>query len=202
MLGGVSYIGAGQSTEAVVNLPPGIVMAMCYVPNHDGTAHALLGMSTMLTVAPDPAGTPGSASPTTASPPAATSPTSPGDIQGTIELAADGYHIPSSLPAGWYRVRNTDVGTPGRGLHELSILRLGRHASTAEADALVRDLARNATPQIPLEALGGMGAISPGFDGYLYLDLRPGEYVAVDFMPDPNDARPHLLDGYFKTFSV
>jgi hypothetical protein len=204
MLGGVSYIGPGQSTEAVVNLPPGIVMAMCYVPNHDGTAHALLGMSTMLTVTADPAGTPsGSGPPTTASlPPATATPSTPGDVKGTIELAADGYRIPSPLPAGWYRVINTDAGTPGKGLHELSILRLGRHASPAEADALIHDLARNAAPNIPLEALGGMGAISPGFDGYLYLDLHPGEYVAVDFMPDPNDARPHLLNGYYKTFSV
>lgn len=126
----------------------------------------------------------------------------PGDVQGTIELAADGYHIPSSPPVGWYRVVNTDAGTPGKGLHELSIPRLGRPASPAEAEELVRDLATNAAPKIPLEALGGMGAISPGFVGYLYLDLGPGEYIAVDFMPDPNDARPHLLNGYHKTFGV
>ena len=53
-----------------------------------------------------------------------------------------------------------------------------------------------------VEAVGGMGAISPGFDGYLYLDLEEGEYLVVDFMPDPGDPRPHMLDGYYARFSV
>jgi hypothetical protein len=47
-----------------------------------------------------------------------------------------------------------------------------------------------------------MGAISGGFDGYLYLDLVPGDYLAVDFMPDPGEPRPHMLDGYFDRFSI
>jgi hypothetical protein len=45
-----------------------------------------------------------------------------------------------------------------------------------------------------------MGALSAGFAGYLYLDLEPGHYLAVDFMPDPGDPRPHLLDGYVTPF--
>ncbi len=51
MLGGVSYIGPGQSIEAMVDLPPGMVLAMCYVPDAHGVAHALMGMTTTLTVA-------------------------------------------------------------------------------------------------------------------------------------------------------
>jgi hypothetical protein len=71
-----------------------------------------------------------------------------------------------------------------------------------EAEEVVADLAANATPAVALEALGGLGAISPGFEGYLHLDLEPGSYLAVDFMPDPGDPRPHLLDGYWATFTV
>ena len=52
MIGGVSYIGAGQETTAMVNLTEGLVLAMCYVPNAQGVAHALMGMSTSMTVAP------------------------------------------------------------------------------------------------------------------------------------------------------
>ena len=95
-------------------------------------------------------------------------------------------------------MRNTDTA-----LHELSLLRLGESIDDDdELDALVGDLAANETPQVSVEAIGGMGAISSGFDGYLYLDLAPGDYLAVDFMPDPGDPRPHLLDGYFATFTA
>ena len=47
-----------------------------------------------------------------------------------------------------------------------------------------------------------LNGVSPGFDGYLYLDLKPGHYLAVDFMPDPGDPRPHMLDGYHGRFTV
>ncbi len=53
-----------------------------------------------------------------------------------------------------------------------------------------------------LVALGGMGALSAGFDGYLHLDLDPGPHLAVDFMPDPGEPRPHLLDGYATAFEA
>lgn len=92
---------------------------------------------------------------------------------------------------------NTDTA-----LHELSLLRLGEPIDEDGVARLVDDLAANRTPEVELEAVGGMGAISAGFDGYLYLDLAPGDYLAVDFMPDPGDPRPHLLDGYHAGFSV
>jgi hypothetical protein len=193
MLGGVSYIGAGQTTTAMVDLSEGTIVAMCYVPDANGVAHALSGMTTLLTVGdgsgPAPTGSAPSGSP------------EPDDVAGTIELTADGYRIPDQLPRGWYRVINTDRGTDGFGLHELSILRLEDEATPEQVDQLMADLATNATPSIPLEAVGGLGAISPGFEGYLHLDLPPGDYVAVDFMPDPGEARPHLLDGYYAAFS-
>jgi len=193
MLGGVSYIGPGRTTTAMVDLAEGTVVAMCYVPDPDGVAHALSGMTTLLTVGDDA----GSASPGSAT---AGAP-EPDEVAGTIGLTADGYRIPDQLTRGWYRVVNEDEGTDGFGLHELSILRLEREATPEELDQLMADLAANATPAIDLEAVGGLGAISPGFEGYLHLDLPPGDYVAVDFMPDPGEARPHLLDGYWTAFT-
>ena len=190
MIGGVSYIGPRQDVTAMVDLPAGTVMAMCYVPDPDGTAHALLGMSTILTVK-DPAG---------AATPADTAPRNR-RVRGTITLGPDGYEIPRRLPAGWYHVENTDVGPPGTGLHELALMRLGHPLTPAATARLLDDIATNTTPKVELEALGGLGAVSPGFDGYLYLDLPRGHYLAVDFMPDARDPRPHLLDGYTAAFS-
>ncbi len=191
MLGGVSYIGPGRRITAMVNLPAGTVMAMCYVPDAHGVAHALMGMSTFLTVKDAPvAGSPPDPSGRGTRP-----------VQGTITLSHRGYEIPSPLPTGWYHVRNTDAGAPGTGLHELAVMRLGHALTPTGTHRLLGDLATNADPKVRLSALGGLGAISPGFDGYLHLDLPRGHYLAVDFMPDARNPRPHLLDGYATTFT-
>ena len=194
MLGGVSYIGPGRTTEAMVELPAGTILAMCYVPDAHGKAHALSGMTTMLSVGEVAASGPGTTA-TASSRPAATE-----AVRGTIVMDADGYHLPSTLPAGWYHVVNSDGGGAGQGLHELSILGLRDELTDDGLRRLLDDLATNATPTVPLDALGGMGALSGGLDAYLYLDLAPGPYLAVDFMPDPGQPRPHLLDGYVTPF--
>ena len=193
MIGGVSYIGAGHDTTAMVNLTAGTVMAMCYVPDAKGVAHALMGMSTALTVSA------ASGDVVTSDVVASDADAEPGATQvlGTIELSADGYRMPDDLGVGWYHVENTDSA-----LHELALLRLGSPIDDKQAAVLVDDLAANRTPQIDLEAVGGMGAISAGFDGYLFLDLRPGDYLGVDFMPDPGAPRPHMLDGYYSRFKI
>lgn len=186
MIGGVSYIGAGHDTTALVHLTPGLVMAMCYVPDTHGVAHALMGMSTPLTVSePAGGGTGAEATP------------SGTELAGTITLAPDGYRLPAKLRSGWYHVTNTDDA-----VHELSLMRLGESIDDAHAGAVVADLAANKTPDVTVEAVGGLGAVSGGFDGYLRLDLTDGDYLAVDFMPDPDEPRPHMLDGYWATFSV
>ena len=199
MLGGVSYIGGGHEARAMVDLPEGIVLAMCFVPDPQGIAHALHGMSAVLMVSgADTAAS--TAAPKTAGVKAGSGKAKATKVRGTIELAADGYVIPRKLPAGWYLVKNTDTGEPGKGLHELSVLRLQRAVRAPGIRELVDDLAVNATPAVELEALGGMGAISPGFEGYVHLDLPSGNYLAVDFMPDPGVPTPHMVDGYYATF--
>jgi hypothetical protein len=185
MLGGVSYIGPGHEITALVDLPEGPVMAMCYVPDANGVAHALMGMTATLQVGGGQVG--GGDTPVDGDEP----------LAGTIELAEDGYQLPDTWEPGWYHVVNTDDQ-----LHELSLMRLDRAPDPAETETMVADLAANRVPAIDLEATGGMGAVSPGFDGYLYLDLAPGTYLAVDFMPDPGEPRPHMLDGYYATFEV
>ena len=121
----------------------------------------------------------------------------PNDAEAWARLSEDGYLLPDAMGAGSYHVVNTDDA-----LHELSLLRLDGPLDDGGAAQLVDDLAANRPPEVALEAVGGMGAISAGFDGYLYLDLADGDYPAVDFMPDPGDPRPHMLDGYFGEFSV
>lgn len=193
MLGGVSYIAPGQQTRSLVNLPEGLVMAMCYVPNDQGVAHALLGMSTMLTVGP--AQKLGAASPADSN---------NAVVVGTIRFGADGYEVPEKITKGWYHVLNSDTENPGVGLHELSILRLQTNAtlSKSEINSVVTDLAENKTPAVGITALGGYGALQPGYEGYVWLDLSAGQYLFVDFMPDDSDPTPHLAKGYFDHIEI
>ncbi len=188
MLGGVSYIGPGREVTALVDLPEGMVLAMCYVPDERGVAHALMGMTATLSVSK------GAAQP---DPPL---PERQEELVGKIEMADDGYRFPRTLDRGWYQVTNSDVvaGEPAQGLHELSILKLAEPVDAAEAQSVVDDLAANRTPEVGVEAMGGLGALSAGLDGYLYLDLPKGDYLGVDFMPDPGKPRPHMADGYYK----
>lgn len=202
MLGGVSYIGPGQSIEAMVDLPAGLVLAMCYVPDAEGVAHALMGMTASLNVVePDGETAEGATAEGAAEPAGGGAEV----VLDTIEMTADGYRFPEEMPRGWYRVVNGDeveAGAAGTGLHELALMGLDEPLDDEALDQLLDDLATNATPDVDLVALGGMGALSAGFDGYLLCDLDPGPYLAVDFMPDPGEPRPHLLDGYATIFDV
>ena len=105
------------------------------------------------------------------------------------------------MPEGWYRVVNTDEGTAGEGLHELSILRLGAEVPDDEVDGLLDELATNAETRVAAGGGGRHGRPLPGFEGYLRLDLDDAPHLAVDFMPDPRQTRPHLLDGYYLIFT-
>ena len=118
------------------------------------------------------------------------------EVLGTIELAARRLPVPSQLA----RLVSGGEHRQTAGLHELSLLRLGEPSMRTRSPGSWGTWPPTERPTVEVEAVGGMGAISAGFDGYLYLDLADGDYLAVDFMPDPGDPRPHLLDGYHAAF--
>ena len=42
----------------------------------------------------------------------------------------------------------------------------------------------------------------PGGRGWTTLDLQPGEYALICFVPDPADGVPHVAKGMLRTFVV
>jgi hypothetical protein len=54
----------------------------------------------------------------------------------------------------------------------------------------------------PFTSIGGFQAINPGQSGWLNLDLEPGNYVAVCYVPDPASGHAHLELGMVMPFSV
>jgi hypothetical protein len=53
----------------------------------------------------------------------------------------------------------------------------------------------------PFTEIGGMQALASGLAGWLVLDLEPGEYVAVCFVPTAEGV-PHLMLGMIQGFTV
>jgi plastocyanin len=131
---------------------------------------------------------------TTPAGPAAPAVTVPGD---TIEVTAVDYRfdgLPTTLQAGPYDLRFTNAGGQE---HELVMF---RNTSGLTLD----ELAARGPQGASLVDLTGMTYASAGdeADHDMPVELAPGQYTVVCFMPDPTDGRPHLARGMQATITV
>jgi hypothetical protein len=49
---------------------------------------------------------------------------------------------------------------------------------------------------------GGVSAIMPGSHAFVEVDLEPGEYGLICFIPDMKDGKAHFEHGMIKTIKV
>jgi len=70
----------------------------------------------------------------------------------------------------------------------------------APADVLAWYAGGQVGPQ-PFDFTGGVAAVRAGHSGWVDLDLAPGTYMAVCFLPTA-DGTPHALLGMISTFQV
>jgi hypothetical protein len=54
----------------------------------------------------------------------------------------------------------------------------------------------------PFEPVGGVPAISPGQSMNFEVDLTPGQYVALCFVPDATDGAVHIEHGMVLPFTI
>ena len=61
-----------------------------------------------------------------------------------------------------------------------------------------------ANPQGPplFETMGGMQGLNKGAEGYLHLDLTPGDYVMICHIPGPASGKPHAELGMVMPFMM
>jgi hypothetical protein len=105
------------------------------------------------------------------------------------------FSMPGELKAGpqvWKVVNN------GAQPHELAILKLAPGKTPPDVATFVT---KPSGPP-PFASMGGMQALQPGRSGYVNLDLEPGNYMAVCFVPDPQSGKPHVQLGMAMPFSV
>jgi len=178
-VGGVAAIDSGFSGEATVNLDPGLYAFICVIPTpSDRTPHVLKGMIKPLIVTP---------ASTTAAPP---------ETRGTITLKDFTIDIPDVVPTGPATYHVVNEG-PGQG-HELAIVKLNPGVTADDA----RDAIMKPAGPPPFSAVGGFQSVSVGGDGYVTLNLEPGEYAAICRVSDPASGLSHVHLGMIKGFHV
>lgn len=179
-VGGVGAVSPGGTARAVINLPAGEYVILCFIPSpNDGIAHHAKGMIKSLTV---------NAGDNIAAEPKA-------DL--SIRLKDFSFDMPASLAAGKLTVKVTNDGPES---HEFNIMKLEEGKITQDVLAFLNGETGGPPPFAPV---GGMNGLSVGFTGYAELDLTPGTYVAICNIHSPIvEGHPHFMLGMIKEFTV
>jgi hypothetical protein len=131
-------------------------------------------------------------------------------IAADVEIKQDNenghfyFEMPENIPAGDQIWKVTNDGDQP---HELFITKTPRRLTLDEAEILLNLPEDQLPPEgVPNPAefqdIGGLAPISQDQTAYFELNLEPGAYVAVCFMPDKKDGAPHALKGMATIFEV
>ena len=178
LFAGPQAVAAGGQQSNTATLEPGDYVALCVIPGEDGIPHAAKGMLTQFTVTGDESED--EAAPRTPS----------------ITLKEFGFTVSDDF-TGHGLVRVENAGTLP---HELVIYRVAADSTYAEAEAFLREggVVKADSPVIPS---GGITAMSAGRSAGADLDLAPGKYVFVCFLPG-TDHMSHLQHGMMREVEV
>jgi hypothetical protein len=161
----------------IVDLAPGRYVAICVSPSPDGAPHVMKGMAKELTVAGPPVPAPR---------------TRPDVV---ARLTDYDFVLSRSLSAGRQVIQFTnDAGQ----IHEAFIARLQPGKTAADLTAWEK----NPATSFPAVPMGGITGIEPGAVQSIVVDLEPGRYVLICFVPDAGDGRPHHAHGMVKEIDV
>lgn len=177
--GGPGIIDPGLSSQVILDLSPGQYLLLCFVPGHDGLPHLAKGMVKPIEVV-------ARADQVKVVKPKA---------DATIKLLDFSFILPAKIDAGpqvW------QVVNEGSQPHEILLIKLVEGKTRADVQAFMES--PHGAP--PFVNVGGFQAIHPGETGWLNLNLTPGEYVALCYVPDPASGHAHLEMGMVLPFIV
>lgn len=178
MAGGPNAVVPGDSSNITETLDPGSYVALCLVPGPDGAPHFAKGMEHAFTVVPSTAA-------------AAPAPTP--DV--TVTLADYSFTLSTPLTAGHHVIR---VDNSGPQIHELVLVQLPPGKTAMD---LVRWVNKQQGPP-PGKPIGGLSSMHPGGSASFTVDLTPGSYAFICFVPDAKDGKPHAMHGMTKQFTI
>lgn len=181
--GGPNSVAPGATSVAYTDLAPGDYVLLCFDSTADGTPHFEKGMVQKLHVTTTSAGP--------AQAPASTA---------TIGLKDFSFTFPSGFNGhGTYQVNNA-----GPQPHEMGLLKLNPGVTPDQVKAMILAPPGSPAPSgpPPFTPVGGLGAIDPGMTAYVTLDLSPGTYMALCFVPDVHTHQPHAAEGMITSFTI
>ena len=179
-VGGPNATGPGQTSDATVTLEPGNYALVCFVPTPGATPvpHIMKGMISALTITPSSA--PGV--------------NVPADVN--IRLSDYKFGLSKPLTAGRHTIQVTNDAAQD---HEVLFVKLAPGATTKGLAEWVEAGMQGQPPAMPL---GGASPLAKGRSSIVSLDLTPGTYGMVCFLPDVKDGKPHSLHGMTAQFEV
>lgn len=179
-VGGPNPANPGTTAEATLSLEPGEYVMICFIPSPGEHApHASKGMVNSFTVTEG----------------GERRPMPKGDV--TIKLTDYHFGISKPLTAGKHLI-NVENGAEQS--HEIVMVKLNEGKKATDFLAFIeKDLMKGVPPGIPV---GGVGFIDKGRTATFPVDLAPGTYAMLCFVPDAKDGKSHVEHGMITQFEV
>ncbi len=174
----------GGTSVASVNLKPGRYAVLCFIPSPDGTPHVMKGMAREIVVLPGTGAKAATANIASGSP-----------APVMISLSDYDFGLSAPLVAGKQKIRVVNSAAQA---HEVFLVKLGEGRTPADIVAWV-EKPNGPPPGIPF---GGTTGIAPGGENIVSVDLAPGEYALLCFIPDAKDGKMHVVHGMMKQVTV
>lgn len=175
-VGGPNTPPPGGESVGIVKLEPGVYAIACFIPDDKGVPHIALGMVRQMVVT----GTAAGAEPAS---------------DAEIRLSDYAFQTTAPLTAGRHTIRVINDASQH---HEMFIARLAPGKTAMDLAAW----AEHPDGPPPGEPIGGTSGIEPGGVNYVSVDLAPGEYALLCFLPDAGDGAPHVAHGMARQISV
>jgi hypothetical protein len=167
----------GGTATAAANVTPGNYLLICFIPAPDGQPHATKGMVSALTVtegesAPEP----------------------PND--GTIGIKDYEYELPDDFTGQGTYV----LDQQGPQAHEMAVYRVNDGSAFSDVEAFFQTAEPAGPP--PMTPAGGLGTLQVNGEATVTLDLSPGTYAFLCFVPDVSDSAPHFVHGMLQEVEI
>lgn len=184
--GGPNGAAPGETVTAMVDLAPGEYNIMCFIPDPaDGQPHVAKGQVMPLVVTENAGAATG--------------------LPETTEtvLLRD---FEFELPDGFTGAGNVTITNEGEQVHELATYKAADGATADDVAAvLTYDPASGApapTGPPPIAGSTGVTAMNKDVSNVLAMDLTPGEWLFICFIPDAETGAPHFTEGMITTVTV
>lgn len=176
--GGPAPPEVGSTATSIESLEPGNYALICFIPSPDGMPHVMKGMSRGLKVVESgkPAG-----------------PEPEADI--VVKLKDYDFELSRPLTAGRHTIRVENAAPQP---HEIAIVRLNSGKTPLDFTAW----GMKPVGPAPATIHGGVSGIMPGAHSFIEVDLPPGDYGLLCFLPDAKDGKPHFEHGMAKHAKV